>query len=156
MPGALEVGVFAWLVAPILIVTYLSRTGRYETAHILSSLSLTVLAGTLALFTGGIGSFAAIWLVVVPLEAALSASRRVIVLAALFTLTAASLLLALGFAGGCPRPGAGSERIASPRSALSRRRSTRPALRWALNSSPAPVSGCCTPKKTATGCSPAT
>ena len=102
VPGALEVGVFAWLVAPILIVTYLSRTGRYETAHILSSLSLTVLAGTLALFTGGIGSFAAIWLVVVPLEAALSASRRVIVLASLFTLTAASLLLALGFAGLLP------------------------------------------------------
>ena len=102
VPGALEVGVFAWLVAPILIVTYLSRTGRYETAHILSSLSLTILAGTLALFTGGIGSFAAIWLVVVPLEAALSASRRVIALAALFTLTAASLLLALGFAGGLP------------------------------------------------------
>ena len=104
VPGALEVGVFTWLVAPILIVTYLSRTGRYETAHILSSLSLTVLAGTLALFTGGIGSFAAIWLVVVPLEAALSASRRVIVLASIFTLTAASILLALGFAGLLPAP----------------------------------------------------
>ena len=104
VPGALEVGVFAWLVTPILIVTYLSRTGRYDTAHILSSLSLTVLAGTLALFTGGIGSFAAIWLVVVPLEAALSASRRVIVLASLFTLTAASILLALGFGGWLPAP----------------------------------------------------
>ena len=102
MPGALEVGVFAWLVAPILIVTYLSRTGRYETAHILSSLSLTILAGTLALFTGGIGSFAAIWLVVVPLEAALSASRRVIIMASIFTLTAASILLALGFTGSLP------------------------------------------------------
>jgi cell cycle sensor histidine kinase DivJ len=104
IPGALEVGVFTWLVEPILIVTYLSRTGRYDTAHILSSLSLTVLAGTLALFTGGIGSFAAIWLVVVPLEAALSASRRVIVLASIFTLTAASILLALGFSGLLPAP----------------------------------------------------
>jgi two-component system, cell cycle sensor histidine kinase DivJ len=104
VPGALEVGVFAWLVAPILIVTYLSRTGRYESAHILSSLSLTILAATLALFTGGIGSFAAVWLVVVPLEAALSASRRVIVLASLFTLAAASILLALGFAGLLPAP----------------------------------------------------
>ncbi len=109
VPGALEVGVFAWLVAPILIVTYLSRTGRYESAHILSSLSLTVLAGALALFTGGIGSFAAIWLVVVPLEAALSASRRVIVLASIFTLTAASILLALGFAGWLPAPLASGE-----------------------------------------------
>jgi cell cycle sensor histidine kinase DivJ len=102
IPGALEVGVFAWLVAPILIVTYLSRTGRYDSAHIFSSLSLTILAGTLALFTGGIGSFAAIWLVVVPLEAALSASRRVIVLASLFTLSAAAILVALGFAGLLP------------------------------------------------------
>ncbi len=48
VPSALEVGVFAWLVAPILIVYFLSRTGRYDSAHILSSLSLTVLAGTLA------------------------------------------------------------------------------------------------------------
>ena len=102
VPGVLEVGVFAWLVAPILIVTYLSRTGRYDSAHILSSLSLTVLAGTLALFTGGIGSFAAIWLVVVPLEAALSASRRVIVLASIFTVSAAALLLALEVAGLLP------------------------------------------------------
>jgi cell cycle sensor histidine kinase DivJ len=102
IPGALEVGVFAWLVAPILIVTYLSRSGRYERAHILSSLSLTILAGTLALFTGGIGSFAAVWLVVVPLEAALSASRRVIALASAFTLTAAAILLALGLAGWLP------------------------------------------------------
>jgi cell cycle sensor histidine kinase DivJ len=104
VPGALEVGVFAWLVAPILIVRYLSRTGRYDTAHILSSLSLTILAGALALFTGGITSFAAIWLVVVPLEAALSASRRVIVLASLFALGAAAILVALGFAGGLPAP----------------------------------------------------
>jgi cell cycle sensor histidine kinase DivJ len=41
---------------------------------------------------------------VVPLEAALSASRRVIVLASIFTLTAASILLALGFAGLLPAP----------------------------------------------------
>ena len=109
VPGALEVGVFAWLVAPILIVRYLSRTGQYETAHILSSLSLTVLAGTLALFTGGLTSFAAIWLVVVPLEAALSASRRVIVLASLFALGAAAILVALGLAGGPPAPLASGE-----------------------------------------------
>ena len=102
VPGALEIGVFAWLVAPILIVMYLSRTGRYDSAHILSSLSLTILAGGLALFTGGIGSFAAIWLVVVPLEAALSASRRVIALASAFTLAAAAILLAIGFAGWLP------------------------------------------------------
>ena len=63
--------VFAWLVAPILIAYFLSRTGRYESAHVLSSLALTGLVTTVAASTGGIESFAAIWLVVVPLEAAL-------------------------------------------------------------------------------------
>ena len=95
VPSALEVGVFGWLVAPILIAYFLSRTGRYESAHVLSSLSLTGLVAVVAWRTGGIGSFAAIWLVVVPLEAALSASRRVVALASAFALAAAGLLLVL-------------------------------------------------------------
>jgi cell cycle sensor histidine kinase DivJ len=94
LPSALEVGVFAWLVAPILIAYFLSRTGRYESAHVLSSLSLTGLVTVVAWCTGGIGSFAAICLVVVPLEAALSASRRVVALASTIALAAAGLLLA--------------------------------------------------------------
>jgi two-component system, cell cycle sensor histidine kinase DivJ len=109
VPSALEVGVFCWLVAPILIVRYLSRTGRYESAHVLSSLSLTVLATIVALFTGGIGSFAAIWLVVVPLEAALSASRRVVAMAAIFALAAAGLLAMLSTTGLLPLPVATAE-----------------------------------------------
>ena len=95
VPSALEVGVFAWLVAPILIAYFLSRTGRYQSAHVLSSLSLTGLVAVVAWCTGGIGSFAAIWLVVVPLEAALSASRRVVAMASTFALAAAGLLLVL-------------------------------------------------------------
>ena len=104
VPSALEVAVFCWLVAPILIVRYLSRTGRYESAHVLSALSLTVLATVVALFTGGIASFAAIWLVVVPLEAALSASRRVVAIAAILALTAAGLLAILSGAELLPVP----------------------------------------------------
>ncbi len=99
VPSALEVGVFAWLVAPILIAYFLSRTGRYESAHVLSSLALTGLVTVVAWRTGGIGSFAAIWLVVVPLEAALSASRRVVALASIFALAAAGLLLTVTAAG---------------------------------------------------------
>jgi cell cycle sensor histidine kinase DivJ len=95
VPSTLEVGVFGWLVAPILIAYFLSRTGRYESAHVLSSVALTGLATVVAWRTGGIGSFAAIWLVVVPLEAALSASRRVVALASTFALAAACLLLLL-------------------------------------------------------------
>ena len=93
VPSALELGVFAWLVAPIMIAYFLSRTGRYEAAHVLSSLALTGLVTAVALFNGGIASFAAIWLVVVPLEASLSASRRVVALASIFALSAAGLLL---------------------------------------------------------------
>jgi cell cycle sensor histidine kinase DivJ len=111
VPSALEVGVFAWLVAPILIVYYLSRTGRYESAHVLSALSLTVLAAVVALFTGGIGSFAAIWLVVVPLEAALSASRRVVAMGAIFALAAAGFLLVLSIAGLLPLPAATADEL---------------------------------------------
>jgi two-component system, cell cycle sensor histidine kinase DivJ len=95
-PGVLEVLVFAWLVVPILIAYFLSRTGRYESAHMLSSLALTGLVTPVAIVTGGIASFAAIWLVVVPLEAALSASRRVVAVASTFALGAAGLLLLLG------------------------------------------------------------
>ena len=102
VPTALEVGVFAWLAAPILIVYYLSHTGRYERAHLLSALALTTLAALVALCTGGIGSFAAVWLVVVPVEAALSASRRIVALATALALTAAGLLLLLGAGGYLP------------------------------------------------------
>jgi cell cycle sensor histidine kinase DivJ len=102
VPSALEVGVFGWLVAPILIAYYLSRTGRYESAHVLSSLALTGLVTAVAWCTGGIGSFAAIWLVVVPLEAALSASRRVVALASAIALAAAGLLLTVSAIGLLP------------------------------------------------------
>jgi len=104
VPSLLEAFVFAWLVAPILVAYFLSRTGRYESAHILSSLSLTGLVAVVAWCTGGIGSFAAIWLVVVPLEAALSASRRVVALASSFALVAAGLLMTLSIAHVLPPP----------------------------------------------------
>jgi cell cycle sensor histidine kinase DivJ len=94
-PSVVELLVFAWLVVPILTAYFLSRTGRYESAHILSSLALTGLVTAVAASNGGIASFAAIWLVVVPLEAALSASRRVVAIASTFALGAAGLLVVL-------------------------------------------------------------
>ena len=103
-PSALEVAAFAWLVAPILLSWFLSRTGRYEGAHVLSSLSLSGLVMTLAITTGGIESAAAIWLVVVPLEAALSASRRVVAFASALALSCAALLIVLGNFGMLPAP----------------------------------------------------
>ena len=101
-PSGLELLVLGWLVAPILIAYFLSRTGRYESAHALSALALTGLVTMVSALSGGIESFAAIWLVVVPLEAALSASRRVVAIALTLALGAAGLLALLGAMGVLP------------------------------------------------------
>ena len=103
-PSTIELMVFAWLVVPILTAYFLSRTGRYESAHVLSSLALTGLVAAVAASTGGIVSFAAIWLVVVPLEAALSASRRVVATASTLALGAAGVLVLLDAAQLLPTP----------------------------------------------------
>ena len=99
VPNETEIVVFSWLITPILIVYFLVRTGRYETAHILSSLSLSALVVLVAFFAGGIGSFAAIWLVMVPLEATLSGSRRVVLISAALSMAVGLLLLMLGMTG---------------------------------------------------------
>lgn len=101
-PSAIEVAAFAWLIAPILLSWFLSRTGRYEGAHVLSSLALAGLIMAIAATTGGIESFAAIWLVVIPLEAALSASRRVAAFASLLALSCAGLLILVSQLGWLP------------------------------------------------------
>jgi signal transduction histidine kinase len=95
-PTAGEIFVFSWPIVPILIAYFLSRTGRYETAHALSSFSSTILIASIAALNGGVASFAAAWLIVVPLEAALSASPRVAAAATSFALGAAGLLALLG------------------------------------------------------------
>ncbi|RXT49997.1 PAS domain-containing sensor histidine kinase [Bradyrhizobium betae] len=101
-PSAVEVAAFAWLIAPIMLSWFLSRTGRYEGAHVLSSLALAGLIMAVAVTTGGIESFAAVWLVVVPLEAALSASRRVAAFASLLALSCAGMLILVSQLGWLP------------------------------------------------------
>ncbi|HMK71427.1 MAG TPA: PAS domain-containing sensor histidine kinase, partial [Xanthobacteraceae bacterium] len=108
VPGAVELMAFAWLVVPILIAYFLSRTGRYEGAHVLSSLALTGLMTMVAAFTGGIASFAAIWLAIVPLAAAFSGSRRVVAIASSSALAAAGLLVFASEFGLLPMPAAGA------------------------------------------------
>ena len=93
-PTAIEVVVFGWLIAPILLSYFLSRTGRYESAHVLSSIALTALVLSVAFKTGGIDSFIAFWLIAIPLEAALSASRRVVAFASALAVGAVALLIA--------------------------------------------------------------
>lgn len=101
-PSSIEVTILAWFVSPILISYYLSRTGRFETAHILSSASLATLVFAVAVQSGGMSSFAAIWLVAVPLEAALSASRRVVAAAVGMALGCAIMLVLLEWSGALP------------------------------------------------------
>jgi cell cycle sensor histidine kinase DivJ len=96
VPGTLDIVFYGWLATPVLVACYLSRTGHYERAQLASSASLTALIATIGMATGGITSFAAVWLVVVPLEAALSASRRVVTAASVMTLGAAGLLYVVG------------------------------------------------------------
>jgi cell cycle sensor histidine kinase DivJ len=95
-PSTLEIVIYAWLAAPLATAWYLSRTGRYEQAYIISSCALAALVATIAMATGGIASFAAVWLVVLPLEAALSASRRVVVAASVIAVSAAGILYFAG------------------------------------------------------------
>ena len=128
-PSALEVAAFAWLIAPILLSWFLSRTGRYEGAHMLSSLALAGLVMMVAVTTGGIESFAAVWLIVVPLEAALSASRRVVAFASALALSCAALLIALGHFDLLPAPE--SERGLARRPDGVRRRCRRRSMRQA-------------------------
>lgn len=94
VPSALETLIVAWLLAPILSTYLISRTGHYASAQVLSSSALIGLIVAVAALTGGgVSSFAAIWLVVVPLEAALSASRRVVAIVSTMALSAGGLLM---------------------------------------------------------------
>ncbi len=96
LPSVFEIALLAWLIAGFLIAYFQSRAGRNESAHVLSALALTGLVATVASATGGLGSFAAIWLVLAPAEAALSGSRRVVALASMVALGAAGFLLLNG------------------------------------------------------------
>lgn len=91
-----ELIVFGWPAVPILSAYYLSRTGDYESAHVLSAAALTGFAVLVAAWTGGLSSFAAIWFVVAPFEAALAGSRRAVVLASIMALAVAAVLVLLG------------------------------------------------------------
>ncbi|RYE41677.1 MAG: PAS domain-containing sensor histidine kinase, partial [Hyphomicrobiales bacterium] len=101
-PGAIEVFCFAWLVAPIAVSYFLSRTGRFKLAHALSATSLAVLITVVSLHSGGIASFAAVWLVAVAIEGVLSTSRRGIIFSIALALVCAAFLALVGYAGLLP------------------------------------------------------
>jgi two-component system, cell cycle sensor histidine kinase DivJ len=96
VPSALEFFVLAWMIVPISTACFLSRTGRYDAAQGLSAFALTGIVTIMASNSGGINSFAAIWLVLIPLEGLLSGSRRVVAIAALFAIGGTGFLILAG------------------------------------------------------------
>ena len=76
VPSVIEGLAVASLLLPVLAAVILSRTGHLWMAHAISSAGLTGLVVCLAGLTGGAGSAAAVWLVAIPLEAAISGSKR--------------------------------------------------------------------------------
>jgi cell cycle sensor histidine kinase DivJ len=77
-PKFAEALAFSWFVSPIAIAMFLSWTGRYETAHLISVANLSGLVTFAAAISGGLSSFLLPWMIVIPLEAALSLSRRIV------------------------------------------------------------------------------
>lgn len=74
----LEAFLFAALALPVLCAYLLSATGCYERTTVVSAALMAGLATLAAVATGGLSSFAVVWLVLVPIEAALSGSRRIV------------------------------------------------------------------------------
>ena len=92
-PGPLESVALLWLISPLAFAFFLSRSGRLALAHLMSATSLALLVGSVAAITGGLASFILVWLAVVPVEAALSGSRRIVAGAVAMS---AAVLLVLG------------------------------------------------------------
>ena len=103
-PSILSAFGFAWLILPIFIAVFLSRTGRLRVAHLLSAANLAGLITFAAGLTGGITSFLIAWMIVVPLEAALSADRKVVFAALSIAGAALVGLAAAGLYGILPPP----------------------------------------------------
>ena len=81
-PTLLDVVAFLWFLSPIGIAIFLSRTGKFGAAHLISAANFTGLITYSAWLTGGVTSFLIPWMVAVPLEAALASDRRIVAWAA--------------------------------------------------------------------------
>lgn len=90
---------FSWLIVPLAIAGFLSRTGRLEFAHIASATAFTGLIVWVAAWTGGAYSLALVWLPLVSLEASLSGSRRVVAFAVAISAIGFLLLLSVAAVG---------------------------------------------------------
>jgi two-component system, cell cycle sensor histidine kinase DivJ len=103
-PSLLDALAFLWLLSPIAIAIFLSRTGRFGAAHLISAANFAGLVTYCAWLTGGLGSPLLPWLVVVPLEAGLATDRRIVGWAAGAAGLGLAVLAILGAAGLVPPP----------------------------------------------------
>lgn len=103
-PSLLGAAAFLWLLSPIAIAIFLSRTGRFAAAHLISAANFAGLVTYCAWLTGGLTSGLIPWFVVVPFEAALAADRRIVGWSAAAAGLGFAVLAALGLFGFVPPP----------------------------------------------------
>ncbi len=75
-PHAAEILVLAWMLSQWPLALYLSQSGNLDRSIALSSGIFACFVAAVCAVTGGVGSFAAIWLLIPPLEAAFSTGRK--------------------------------------------------------------------------------
>jgi cell cycle sensor histidine kinase DivJ len=103
-PSLFVVAAFLWLLTPIGIAIFLSRTGRFAAAHLASAANFAGLVTYSAWLTGGLSSWLIPWMVAVPLEAALATDRRIVAWSAAAAGMGLAVLAALELYGIAPPP----------------------------------------------------
>jgi cell cycle sensor histidine kinase DivJ len=98
-PSLLGAVAFLWLLSPIGIAIFLSRTGKFAAAHLASAANFAGLVTYTAWLTGGLSSWLIPWMVGVPLEAALATDRRIVAWSAGVAALGLAVLYALGYYG---------------------------------------------------------
>ncbi len=98
-PSLLGAAAFLWLLSPIGIAIFLSRTGKFAAAHLASAANFAGLVTYTAWLTGGLSSWLIPWMVAVPLEAALATDRRIVAWGAGVAALGLAVLYTLGYYG---------------------------------------------------------
>lgn len=91
--------VLAWMLSQWPLAHYLSQSGQLDRAIGISASSFAVFVAAICFLTGGADSFAVLWLLVPPVEAAFATNRRTSIFISVLTLGLFILLLAGPTAG---------------------------------------------------------